>query len=534
MREAKHMSKTIHIYPENTTQGFYYPSNNDESLKNIAFLFKDQSDVVFDGENAEYIFHGRISPIVIDNCKNVTIKNLTIDYERPFFTQAEIVESSDSRVLLRIPAEFPYNFGPNGLLFIGENWESRMDTDTVLIQEYDPATGAVAYNSPVLLVNIGETVSASPSASMPAMQLHSRPAGDGLVELTGPLRYTPKVGNWWLFSHENRENSGIFVVDSANVTIENVHIRHVASMGITAQCTENITLKNVTTLPAPGRMLSVNADSTHFINCSGLVKIEDCVFEKMLDDGVNIHGLYTRVESVSGNTVTLHYMHCQHRRADIYKPGDKLLVSRGSTREIKEVITVVCVDNTDPFYPVLTLASPVQYAEKGDLVENRDRMPEVEIRNTRVAHNRPRAFLVSTTRRALVEGCYMSNCHYGIHIAGDSTYWYESGGATDLTIRNNIFENCCHQAGEWPLGITPEYQPTQKEPYFHHNILIEGNEFRTFTDGILTAAGVDGLTVRNNRYVRTNAYPRRREVPFYDIHNCNHVYLEDPIRAKEK
>ena len=65
-------------------------SNNDASEKKVAFLRAHEKDVVLDGEKINYIFNGRITPIVVDHCKNVVIKNFNIDFDRPFYTQGKI------------------------------------------------------------------------------------------------------------------------------------------------------------------------------------------------------------------------------------------------------------------------------------------------------------------------------------------------------------------------------------------------------------------------------------------------------------
>ena len=48
----------------------------------IAFILKDLHDVTIDFGGAELVFHGRIAPFVLDGCKNVTIKNCKINYDR--------------------------------------------------------------------------------------------------------------------------------------------------------------------------------------------------------------------------------------------------------------------------------------------------------------------------------------------------------------------------------------------------------------------------------------------------------------------
>lgn len=53
-----------------------------------------------------------------------------------------------------------------------------------------------------------------------------------------------------------------------------------------------------------------------------------------------------------------------------------------------------------------------------------------------------------------------------------------------------------------------------------------GNEFYSFTGGMIYAVGVDGLRVRGNKFVVTDTYPRRFDTPKYTLRNCNNCDLE--------
>ena len=70
---------------------------------------------MIDGGGAELIFHGGILPIVVDGSSDVTVKNLTIDYAAPFFSQAEIISSDRYTTVLRFDGEeFGCTVAPDG------------------------------------------------------------------------------------------------------------------------------------------------------------------------------------------------------------------------------------------------------------------------------------------------------------------------------------------------------------------------------------------------------------------------------------
>ena len=70
------------------------PSSAAKYPLTAAFILKDLKDVTLDFGGAELVFHGKIVPFILDGCENVTIRNCTIDYDRPFYTEAHILDVS--------------------------------------------------------------------------------------------------------------------------------------------------------------------------------------------------------------------------------------------------------------------------------------------------------------------------------------------------------------------------------------------------------------------------------------------------------
>jgi len=88
-----------HFWPDKAFEKHYFISNNDHGLKRIAFPVIGMENLTIYGGGSEFMFHGRMTPFVIDNSRNITIKNLSIDYGRPFFSQGEIVAAGQEYVV---------------------------------------------------------------------------------------------------------------------------------------------------------------------------------------------------------------------------------------------------------------------------------------------------------------------------------------------------------------------------------------------------------------------------------------------------
>src|SRR5699024_1666348 len=86
------------------------------------------------------------------------------------------------------------------------------------------------------------------------------------------------------------------------VAIRDVNLYHCGGMGVIAQRSRDIELRKLVIVPSPGkgRMISITADATHYVNCGGYIRMIDCTFENQKDDATNIHGLYMAVEKVGG------------------------------------------------------------------------------------------------------------------------------------------------------------------------------------------------------------------------------------------
>ena len=101
-------------------------SNNDHGLKRILFDIDGVSDFVLDGGGGTLSFFGEVLPIRVGRSSNVTIKNLTIDWVRPFFSQATILASGPGSVEFEAdPALYPLRSDRGRLVaHDGRNWQT--------------------------------------------------------------------------------------------------------------------------------------------------------------------------------------------------------------------------------------------------------------------------------------------------------------------------------------------------------------------------------------------------------------------------
>lgn len=174
----------------------------------------------------------------------------------------------------------------------------------------------------------------------------------------------------------------------------------------------------------------------------------------------------------------------------------------------------------------------------GDCIENITWTPEVTIRNSRFERTNTRGILVTTRKKVLIENntFYRTGMH-AILIADDALSWYESGAVRDVTIRNNIFEDCGYNSapGNYIIAIAPENHELVTGHFVHKNIRIENNIFKVYDYPLLLARSTNGLIFKGNTIIQTDLLTPGLQRPAFGLTACKNVRIEkNDVRTNEK
>lgn len=522
---------TLHFYKDGTVEKYYCISNNDKGEKKIVFSLKEKKNITIDGEGAELIFHGEILPFVIDQCSGITLKNFSIDYAYPMYVQAKIVNSSKNYFEMQFDGEeFNYRVKDGKIWIYDKENEWEHEFLHCLTIEMDGEKKCPSAYKPEYIT---ETDAEADHGFLNRLfrKFTYQDMGNGRLAVFGDPGFEYQVGNYWIGTfHYNRKNPGIFINDSTDTILENITLYHTLAMGVIAQISENITLKNVHAKPKEGskRLLSVCADSTHFVNCRGKLGLYGCLFTNMLDDAVNIHGIYHRILQVKDqNKLLCGVGHFQQVGILSYKPGDTISIVNGKTGENRAVYTVKQAEMLNEDEILVEVNEDINIFKDGDVVENLSANPEIEISHCECGNNRPRGFLLSSPKKTLVEQCIFYNMYQGIHIGGGIGGWYESGAVKDVIIRNNQFRNSAF-AGGVAINIEPEFENVENMRHFSRGIVVEDNVFVQSEKRLMKAHASDHLIFKNNRFICDES------LPFYEkegkegvtFTNCEDVKYE--------
>ena len=477
------------FYPDGCTQRYCYFSNNDEGVKTIVFDLNDLADFTLDGSNSEFLFHGRISPIVATNCRNLTIKNITIDFEDSFVSDADLVKRADGIAWFKI---FGKHSVDGGKLHFSDDFFDNLDG----------VLRFFSYNKK----------RAELDCELPMVAIENR---DLLYEndFVGVPDKFPDGAENFVIKHELRLCPGIVFDSCENIILENVKIHHAAGMGVLAQCCRNVTLQKVEVSPRD-RRCSVSDDAIHIVECRGEIVVKECDLSGTLDDSINIHGIYRplKYRIPGGKFYYLDTGHYQQAGLCGALPGDTLELCKADTSvpygSIKLTDTkVINKCYTKVVFDESSLPPEYEWGDIARVVECGEAV--VKIENSKFKPFRGRGILVSGVKEALIRGCEIHSFGAGIFVSGDPRFWYESGPVKKLNIEDNTFNNCCYDnrgATREAICIFPEIAKETPGFRYHGTIVVKSNHFISAPRPLISMLSVENATVCDNKLTLDATY----------------------------
>lgn len=516
-----------------------YISNHDQNQpKRVGFYFEGWNNLTVEGNGADFIFHGRMIPMYIGQSTNVTVKNLSIDFEDPQIVQVQVVKNSPSEgITFEVAPWVNYRIGQNGRFeTYGEGWTEQQSAGMA----FERDTRHIVYRTGDLGVNTAGVKDLGGRHLLAPNWKDSRLVPGTVVALRSYFRPSP----------------GIVLDTNNNTTLKNVKVHYAEGMGLIAQRCTDITLKNFGIClrgDNDPRYFTTQADATHFSQCKGKITSNNGLYEGMMDDAINIHGVYLKIrERVDDRTLRCRYEHGQAYGFAWGDAGDEVTFVRSATMEdLGHRNRIASIEPSDrkelkgckEFIIKFEKALAAEIDGKAAHgIENLTWTPEVEFRRNIVRNNRARGALFSSPRRTVCEdNLFDHTSGTAILLCGDCNGWYESGAVRELSIRRNTFINALTNMFQFTnavISIYPEIPQIDKQKnYFHGgkpgSIVIEDNNFDTFDTPLLYAKSVNGLVFKNNKLKKNNEYKpfHWNQKPIL-IEHCENAVTEEPEPAK--
>ena len=500
-----------HFYEDGCEQIYYAVSNNHAGEKKVVFSLRDMNGITVDGGGSRFVIHGRIFPFATHGCQNVTIQNIYFDRaESPHVSMRVRNVRSDGFELEIDREKYPFSVKDGSLSFL-RPWGVFSGKASVL-SLHSAERIRVRY---LLTGDCTARYDHLPTAFMWA-DAEEIEGGVRLtyraVEGANPCLYE-EGEQLSLFPDGGRENDLMFFEECEGIRIDSVTIRQAMGMGVIAQLCRDITIRALCTdYDESAGGVTVTADAMHFVNCDGRLEISECHITHSEDDILNVHGMYTLLETAAKDELLVKIMHHEQYGFCPYREGDRLRAIDQATMDILGEFTVASFSLEGDEKNRIRLTGSWQYGlgetqnAKNLLVENSDRMPNLHLHHNhfyRFPHLR-----ISGAGKLLIEHNRLERCKAAALLTDLAVYWYESGRIRDLVFRNNLLIDCNALGttdGFIKIGVSG-FQDAEA-PKIHERIEISDNEFSGIKEFAVTAGGVKDLIIRNNRTDREGALP---------------------------
>ncbi|MDO6760980.1 right-handed parallel beta-helix repeat-containing protein [Tamlana sp. 2_MG-2023] len=527
--EIKFEKGTYHFYPDKGFEKYCYISNHGDLMVKTPFPIFNMKDLIIDGQGSTFIFHGIIIPFLINESENITVKNLSIDWNEPFHSEGLIVANDEKNKTfdMQISDEYPYEIRNNQIFFIKEYYEHSLGQSIL----FDPKRKAVTYNTQAYtgISTIGRNSTKNNLDKINYKYEHDDRAPEfkdigtenrlvieqlkpGLVRVHNHKKEMPPKGMILTMKGEqgfNRVSPAIRVTHTNGFNATNVNIHHAGGMGIIAENSADLILDNFNIIPSHGRMVSTTADATHFVGCRGKVVLKNCTFNNQLDDAMNVHGTYQKIVDVLDDySIGVRMMHHQQLGFIIGYENDNIGFVRLSNSFLPyNKGTIKKTEYLNNRYQIITFNEKLPAELKtGDLIENLDGYPDLLVQNCNIGSNRARGLLISNPLNTVIENNVFNTEMEAILVPVESGYWYESGNAANVIIRNNEFKDC--QYGGNNRGVIRFVTDDDNENIAFKNIEISNNTFNQFDNLILQVTNADGIKFTNNKITNSGTFPR--------------------------
>lgn len=471
------------LYISNTIADKEYSATDKKHIHKIALDLKGINDLEIDFNNSTFIFDGIMTNIVIENCVNVTLKNLNIETVQPNVHKITIMQTSPFYVTFKIDESSNYKEEDGEYFWYGTDYKLGF-TELKNSGSWTPTAKASNYNH------------VKRNGSHPFF-------GVSTIKEVSPrvfkARYLiPKdfeVGQVFYVFPKTRKNVGILVDGSKNIKLENITQRFNYSLGLVAQNSEDITLENSDFSPREAAEVDFSCLADFFVAsmCRGNVKIKNCNFSSSGDDGCNIHGIFFKVIDTQDDTIIVRY---GHRRTFGFNPlrvNDTIVFIDPKTLTEHGESKILQSEMLDRYHIKLKLSTrnnPV-----GAVVEDITACPDVEFCENTLNRVASRGLIVATRGRVLIENNkFLNTGKSGLLVSDDAITWFESGAVKSMMIRGNAFMNCEESA----ILIAPENR--RFAGFVHENIYIENNLFMLNSIPALNVSSTKNILMKSNVY----------------------------------
>jgi hypothetical protein len=430
----------------------------DIKTKPNLFNFSDRKNLQINGNGSMIIGNYLGTAMKFTSCENVTISDMSIDFNPGSTTQGTITKISADKNTLEVKIHDGYQMIYNTSVVLSSILIYDKDTREYIRNYYTAhSTGAVVQDT------ISRTVTFSISMGSDAY----------------------KLGDYVTFKNDDKKNGEhLFVSQQCkDMKFNNINIYDcVGASFLERYCSNSLYYRCIigrrtgNPLYSVDPLRSTTGDIVHSMFASKGPKIEECTFKYMDDDGINIGGFFYPVYKVNKARKRIYVLISQDVKwiFPVENNDTIVCVNNDGTLRGKSKITDISAPSAPPTQAeidatlsklttlrekdILTIGKSIQLDEwiegvnVGDMIYPEGRTGNgFEFVNNNIGHNRSRGILVKASN-GKIHGNTISGCSMGGIVVAPEYFWGEGGVSHDVEIYNNLVENCAFDASMLTSG----------------------------------------------------------------------------------
>ncbi len=483
---------------------------------------ENKNNLIICGEDATIVAH--FDPAVgfwefsgilaFSGCKNITLKQLTFDTDNPVNCAGCIIAKDTEKSTVDVKLYDGCTLDGSQTIFASCSLDGDGSPDYLFADYTKRSYEAIGDNS----------VRIQYAANLNA-QIERLPIGADFVIRHG-------LGN---FTVLNR--SSITFTDCDDTVMEDITVHNSAGyMVVVFPRCNNFTIRRYRVVVPSGshRFWASNIDGIHLLGLTGKCVVEDCYFDGLGDDALNIHSTSGFVDEVADGKIKV----SNHRfniplEENWCRKGDKISVY-GEDFLRKGKITVKDYDGEYVYFDNID-----GIVEVGNVVGNDEYLAEITVTGTTVRNSRARALLFQTNN-VTVRDCYFFGMSAAaILLAPDIRVWHEVGPCQNVLIENCIFDKCAMSTNEVQHNVQAAVMVRSSHDAtginypagVHKNIVIRNNTFVDIPASAVCVCGTDGVIVTGNNFMNCGGKGGLNDMKKYDvfIKNCANVTVENNV-----
>jgi hypothetical protein len=395
------------------------------------FHLNGLENLTIDGGGSTFVMHGRMTPFVLNACKDIKVMRLSIVHERPSVFELEVVSKGDSEIEYEAVANDRFLIENNRVVWLDADDKPQVPN---VFQYYDPGKDITRrcpdpLNKATLISRTGEN----------RIRVHYE-RGKGLHKEIQP-------GIVFQFRNGIRKQSGAVIYECEKTIFEQVNVHAWNGLGFVSQFCRDLTLKDMRMQPHPDskRSNAGFADAIQIFASRGEILIENNRFAGLHDDHINIYGQMMKVVEVDSSGLLSAIFTSNETEGFLnFRIGDQLVLRNPKTLEAADRFNVEDSWLLDDKTMRIRLDGDIPESYQGYWIENQTWIPDkVTIRGNYFSRVPTRSILMYVGRDVVIE----NNTFHRIPMASiliqcpDQRYALQNH-VEKLTVRNNVFYEC--------------------------------------------------------------------------------------------